>query len=107
MDVSTKSGSKVEALLGERRDLQERIAWKESMVDNKTIQLRMYSTWEDEHKRYTTEIFRWNDEIRELRTKISELDTETDRHERGIKATTNGEGDKDFVAEIKRCAAEI
>jgi predicted RNase H-like nuclease (RuvC/YqgF family) len=109
MDAGIKSRSRVEELLGERRDLQERIAWKESMVENKTIALRKYATWEHKHKCYTTEIFRWNDEIRELRTKLSELDTETDWHERSIKATMGGEGNGngDFVANIKRCAAEM
>jgi hypothetical protein len=44
-----------------------------------------------------------------LRTKLSALDTETDWHERSIKATIGGEGnrDRDFVANIKRYAAEM
>ena len=81
---------KVEGLLVERQKLLEAIKRKEGMVDNTEREQGGWSKSERVYKAYQSEIFRWNQEVGEMRARLSGLDKETDEYERTIKAIEGG-----------------
>lgn len=107
MDTTAELEMKVEEILLERRWLEGKIARKESMIEDKQANLWVISKWEKERWDRRSEISGLEEEIRELRRKLSELDRKRDSQERNIKATKEGRTEANFVAEIKRCAAEM
>jgi hypothetical protein len=72
IEAASKFRSRVEELSAERQELQKMIAWRESI-------------------RKTDTIFHWKEDIRDLRTRMIELDIER-----------KAAADAEFVAEIKR-----
>lgn len=107
IDATAELESKVEDLLLERQWLEGKIARKECMIEDKQARLGAISKWERERWESRTEVSGWEEEIRELRSKLSELDKKRDSQERNIKATKEGRAEANFVADIKRCAAEM
>jgi transcription initiation factor TFIIIB Brf1 subunit/transcription initiation factor TFIIB len=81
MEATSKFRGRVEEISAERQELQETIAWRESMGKTETI-------------------FHWKEDIRELRTRMIELDMEK-------KAAESRAADAEFVAKIKKCAAKM
>lgn len=107
VDKPAEMEYKVEDFVLERQWLEGKIARKECMIEDKQARLGVISKWEKERWDGRLEVSGWEEEIRELRGKLLELDRKWDSQERKMKATKEGKAEANFVAEIKRCAAEM
>lgn len=97
-----KLQSKTDELLSERARLTEKVARLESMVDNKA---RQQDGWSKEE--YQSEIFRWNNEMRETGARLSELDTETEEYERTMQAIRGEQGLRTIDPSVLEYVEEI